>query len=137
MHVAELERVLREERNVDVMEDFDDALLASNWMRRTGWARIFSGLDRMLLMRLIRPPSTGHFGLDLGKHDGHEKYSDIIDECRLVFIGAAIDRFFFFWINVKKLSATAITYSNAGSVATAVGEHTRRHSNYSHAKSLS
>jgi len=95
MHVAELERVLREERNVDVMEDFDDALLASNWMRRTGWARIFSGLDRMLLMRLIRPPSTGHFGLDLGKHDGHEKYSDIIDECRLVFIGAAIDRFFF------------------------------------------
>ena len=73
MHVAELERVLREKRNVDVMEDFDDALLASNWMRRTGWARIFSGLDRMLLMRLIRPPSTGHFGLDLGKHDGHEE----------------------------------------------------------------
>jgi hypothetical protein len=93
MHLAERERALREEWDVDILEDHDDPLLPSNWMRRTGWVRIFSGLDRTLLVRLTQPPSTGHLGRYLGIRDGQKKHTDIIDECRLVAIGAAIDRF--------------------------------------------
>jgi hypothetical protein len=94
MHLAERERALREEQNLGMTEDYDDPLLVSNWMRRTGWAKIFSGLDRMLLVRLTQPPCTGHLGLYPGERDGQKQYTEIMHECHLVAIGAAIDRFF-------------------------------------------
>jgi hypothetical protein len=36
MHLAEREIALREEQNVSITEDYDDPLLVSNWIRRTG-----------------------------------------------------------------------------------------------------
>jgi hypothetical protein len=72
MHLTERERALREEQNLGVTEDHDDSLLVSNCMRRTGWAKIFAGLDRMLLVQLIQPACTGHLGLYLGERDGQK-----------------------------------------------------------------
>jgi hypothetical protein len=75
MHLAERERVLREEQNLGVTEEHDNSLLVSNRMRRTGWAKIFSGLDRILLVQLIQPACTRHLGLYLGERDGQKQYT--------------------------------------------------------------
>jgi uncharacterized short protein YbdD (DUF466 family) len=94
MHLAERESALREEQNLGITKDCDDLLLVSDWMRRTGWAEIFSSLDRMLLVRLTQPACTGHLGLYLGEIDSQKQYTETMHGCHPIAIGIAIDRFF-------------------------------------------
>jgi CelD/BcsL family acetyltransferase involved in cellulose biosynthesis len=35
-----------------------DEVFIRNWIRRTGWTTIFSGVNRMLLVRLVEAPAT-------------------------------------------------------------------------------
>ena len=72
----------------------DDLALASNWMRRTNWARTFDGVDRRLLMRLAEHPAPNGRRLVFGSLGTNTIFSDAMDEQRLLDIGPAIDRFF-------------------------------------------
>jgi hypothetical protein len=72
-----------------------DPLLSSNWMRRTGWAQIFSGMDLRLLLKMIQSPMTTHGErVALGTLDEKEVVTHAADECRLRTVSLAIDRFF-------------------------------------------
>jgi hypothetical protein len=72
-----------------------DPMLSSNWMRRTGWARMLSGMDLHLLLKMTQSPTTAcGERVVFGVLDGKEVVTHAADECKLRTIGSAIDQFF-------------------------------------------
>jgi hypothetical protein len=55
IHKAEIERAARRQRLMET-DGGEDALLSSNWMRRTGWTEIFLGANRSFLVILETSP---------------------------------------------------------------------------------
>ena len=94
MHEEE-EQWLEEGRRKQSATDtgVDDLALTSNWMRRTGWATTFNGVDRQLLQALCQSPSWDDRRLELGRHGSEVFYSSAGDEKRLSMISKAIDHF--------------------------------------------
>lgn len=72
---------------------YDEALVG-NWMRRTDWMAIFSGVNRKLLVRLTEAPATDGLALSYGVFDGTLLQSDAEDERRIRLIGMSMDKFF-------------------------------------------
>ena len=72
----------------------DDMALTSNWMRRTGWATTFAGINRRVLLTLTDLPAANGCHLPLGRHSGTEMYSSADDERWLTVVGKAVDHFF-------------------------------------------
>jgi hypothetical protein len=63
-------------------------------MRRTGWMTTFSGVNRMLLVRLAEAPAADRSPLVYGVFYGERVQSSAEDERRIRTIGAAMDHFF-------------------------------------------
>jgi hypothetical protein len=63
-------------------------------MRRTGWTATFSGVNRMLLVRLAEAPAADGSLLLYGVFDGERLQSSAEDERCIRTIGAAMDHFF-------------------------------------------
>jgi hypothetical protein len=95
MHEEE-EQWLEEGRQKQSATDtgVDDLARTSNWMRRTGWATTFDGVERQLLQALCQSPSLDDRCLELGRHGAEVIYSSADDEKRLSMIGKAVDHFF-------------------------------------------
>lgn len=72
---------------------YDEALVG-NWMRRTDWMAIFSGVNRKLFVRLTEAPATDGLALSYGVFDGRHLQSDAEDERRIRLIGMFMDKFF-------------------------------------------
>ncbi len=72
----------------------DDLALTSNWIRRTGWASTFAGVDRRLLQALSQSPAWNGRHLELGDYGKRTLYSSAEDEKRLLRIGLAVEHFF-------------------------------------------
>jgi hypothetical protein len=95
MHKSERERLV--DRRLISLTDVgsEDLSLTSNWMRRTGWAEMFTNANRELLVRLTDLPSyTTEHSLCLGSYDGENLYSSTQDEGKLLHIMDALDRAF-------------------------------------------
>lgn len=93
IHVAETERIAQRHRS-SRDDTAMDPLHLSNWMRRTGWTKMFSGINCRLLTQLAQPPVL-HGERLLPRHGGHGSIAySLEDERNLAKIGAAIDRFF-------------------------------------------
>ena len=93
IHDAERARVARRNHAASGVI-CDDPILASNWMRRTGWAKTFHGIDRSVLLRLVQSPqTTNQYGLFVCQNDAKAVYIHAIDEERLAVLGTAIDAF--------------------------------------------
>jgi hypothetical protein len=71
-----------------------DMALNTNWLRRTGWAETFAGVDRKLLVQLAQILRDTERNLALGVYDGVVMYSSRRDECRLSYLVTALDRVF-------------------------------------------
>jgi len=81
LHAVEARRLAEGDWNRSAIDTgVDDLALTSNWMRRTGWARTFHGVDRCLLLRLTEPPTPNGKCLVLGKLGTTSIISDAIDE---------------------------------------------------------
>jgi hypothetical protein len=97
LHEEERKRVELEQddKRRDVLDTgiYDEAFIG-NWMRRTDWTTLFSGANRMLLVRLAEAPAIGGAPLVYGVFDGERLESSAEDERRIRSIGVAIDRFF-------------------------------------------
>jgi hypothetical protein len=72
---------------------YDEAVLG-NWMLRTDWASVYSGVNRRLLVRLAEAPSADGSPLRYGEFEGQHLQSSAEDERKIRSIGAAIDAFF-------------------------------------------
>jgi hypothetical protein len=59
-----------------------DLLLSSNWMRRTGWTKLFSGIDRSIIVTLSRPPMARADGFNVRGEPGEEIVFSASDERR-------------------------------------------------------
>lgn len=64
-----------------------------NWMRRTAWVDVFSGVNRQLLVRLTQAPAVDGSALVYGVFDTTHLQSDADDERRIRTIGVAMDKF--------------------------------------------
>lgn len=95
MHEEE-EQWLEEGRQKQSATDtrVDDLALTMDWMRRTGWATTFDGVDRQLLQALCQSPGWDDRRLELGRHGVEIFHSSASDEKRLLMIGKAVDHFF-------------------------------------------
>jgi hypothetical protein len=98
-----VERMLGEEmRHLDRQDrqrsatdtGIDDLAATSNWMRRTGWAETYKGVDRRLLLALRRSPAVEGYALRLGVYGAQELHSSSDDERKLKALDRAVDRFF-------------------------------------------
>lgn len=98
-----VERMLGEEmRHIDRQDHqrnatdtgIDDLAATSNWMRRTGWAETYKGVDRRLLLALRRSPAVEGYALRLGVYGAQELHSSSDDERKLKALDRAVDRFF-------------------------------------------
>jgi hypothetical protein len=67
----EVERLARRQHSMEAGER-EDPLLSSNWMRRTGWTKLFLGIDRSILAALSRPPTARADGFNVGSEPGEE-----------------------------------------------------------------
>jgi hypothetical protein len=72
---------------------YDEALVG-NWMRRTDWMAIFSGVNRKLLVRLTETLAANGLALVYGVFDGIRLQSGAEDERRIRLIGISMDKFF-------------------------------------------
>lgn len=93
IHKTEVERAARRQRLMDTGGQ-EDALLSSNWMRRTGWTKTFLGANRSLLVMLGTSPKINGDAFDVGDDKGTKVVFSATDERRLTVVGHAIDRFF-------------------------------------------
>jgi hypothetical protein len=93
IHLAETERVAQRHRSLRDGTPIDPLHL-SNWMRRTGWTQMFSGVDRRILLQLAQPPVLHSERLSLRDGGPRSIVYSLADERKLAKIGAAIDRFF-------------------------------------------
>jgi hypothetical protein len=59
LHKEERDRIEQDNKRYDFLDTgtYDEAF-NGNWMRRTGWTTIFSGVNRMLLVRLAEAPAA-------------------------------------------------------------------------------
>ena len=81
LHEAEACRLAEGDWNRSAIDTgVDDLALTRNWMRRTGWACTFYGVDRRLLLRLAETPTPNGKCLVLGKLGTTSIVSDAIDE---------------------------------------------------------
>jgi hypothetical protein len=93
VHRVEQERVAgRDQSTITTM--LEDPLLSSNWMRRTGWVKMFSDTNRLTLLRLAQLPVENGEAFYLGEHDGIQIESKTEDESTIQRICLAVDRFF-------------------------------------------
>jgi hypothetical protein len=69
-----------------------DPMLSSDWIRRTGWVQMFSGMDRRLLLKLAQPPVVQ--GMSISGTGEKEIVSSAADERLIQMVGLAVDRFF-------------------------------------------
>ena len=53
----EVERLARRQQSMEAGE-IQHPLLSSNWMRRNGWTKLFTGVDRSILVALLKPPAA-------------------------------------------------------------------------------
>jgi hypothetical protein len=88
----EVERLARRQHSMETGE-IEDPLLSSNWMRRTGWTKLFSGIDRSILVALSRPLTARADGFNVGSEPGEEIVFSTSDERRLAIVSVTIDRF--------------------------------------------
>jgi hypothetical protein len=88
----ELERAARRQHSIEVGER-EDPLLSSNWMRRTGWTKLFLGTNRSILVALSRPPTAHADGFDVGGEHGEGITFSAANERRLAVMSVAIDWF--------------------------------------------
>ena len=79
----EVERLARRQHSMEA-GDREDPLLSSNWMRRTGWTKLFSGTNRSILVALSRPSTLHADGFDVGGEHGQNIVFSTADERRLV-----------------------------------------------------
>jgi hypothetical protein len=95
LHEEERKRVKQDNKRYDVMDTgtYDEAFVG-NWMRRTDWTTIFSGVNRELLVRLTQAPAVDGSALVYRFFDDMHLQSVAEDERRIRTIGAAMDRFF-------------------------------------------
>jgi hypothetical protein len=90
---AEVERTAQRQRLIET-DGGEDALLSSNWMRRTGWTEMFLGANRSFLVMLGTSPKQSGDTFDVGDAKSTRIAFSDTDERRLVAVGHAIDRFF-------------------------------------------
>ena len=95
LHEEERKRIRKDKDGYDALDTgvYDESLVG-NWMRRTDWTTIFSGVNRELLVRLTQAPAVDGSALVYGFFDDMHLQSVAEDERRIRTIGAAIDRFF-------------------------------------------
>lgn len=98
-----VERMLGEEmRHLDRQDHqrnatdtgIEDLAATSNWMRRTGWAETYKGVDRRLLLALRRTPAVEGYALRLGVYGAQDLHSSSDDERKFKALDRAVDRFF-------------------------------------------
>lgn len=95
LHEEEQQRIVAERQQRSAIDTgTDDLALTSNWMRRTGWATTFAGVDRLLLLRLAEHPFSSGDHMDLGCYGTTKMYSSADDERCLIAVGQAVDHFF-------------------------------------------
>lgn len=70
-----------------------DEELVGDWMRRTDWMAILSGLNRKLLVRLTKTPAADGLALVYEVLDGTSSHSGAEDEQRIRLIGISMDKF--------------------------------------------
>lgn len=88
----EVECVARRQHSMEA-GDREDPLLSSNWMRRTGWTKLFPGTNRSILVALSRPPTARADGFDVGSMHGEEIVFSAADERKLATVSVTTDRF--------------------------------------------
>jgi hypothetical protein len=88
----ELERAARRQHSIEVGER-EDPLLSSNWMRRTGWTKLFLGTNRSILVALSRPRTAHADGSDVDGEHGEGITFSAANERRLAVMSVAIDWF--------------------------------------------
>jgi hypothetical protein len=95
LHEEERKRMKQDKEGYDVLDTgaYDESFVG-NWMRRTDWAAMFSGVNRRLLVRLTEAPAIHGSALVYGVHDGIHLQSCAEDEQRIRMIGIAMDQFF-------------------------------------------
>lgn len=95
LHEDERKRVRKDKDVYDALDTgvYDESLVG-NWMRRTDWVAMFSGVNRRLLVRLTQAPAANGSALVYGSFYGMHLHSGAEDERRIRTIGAAMDRFF-------------------------------------------
>ena len=95
LHEEERDRIKQDDKRYDFLDTgmYDEAFVG-NWIRRTGWTTIFSGVNRMLLVRLAEAPAADGSLLVYGVFDGERLHSSAEDERRIRTIGVAMDHFF-------------------------------------------
>jgi hypothetical protein len=94
LYEEERKHVKRDHKRYDVLDTgtYDEAFVG-NWMRRTDWTTIFSGVNRELV-RLTQAPAADGSALVYGFFDSMHLQSGAEDERRIRTIGATMDRFF-------------------------------------------
>jgi hypothetical protein len=105
---------------------YDEAVLG-NWMLRTDWASVYSGVNRRLLVRLAEAPSADGSPLRYGEFEGQHLQSSAEDERKIPSIGAAIDAFFDRCEDTVRYTDHSIRFG-VGYGALFRTDHTRRHS---------
>jgi hypothetical protein len=95
LHEGERKRVKQDNKRHDILDTgtYDEAFVG-NWMYRTDWTTIFSGMNRGLLVQLTQAPAVDGSELVYGFFDGMHLQSGAEDERRIRAVGAAMDRFF-------------------------------------------
>jgi hypothetical protein len=95
LHEEERRRAQKDKESYDILDTgvYDEAFLG-NWMRRTNWTSVFSGVNRLLLVRLAEAPSADGSPLMYGEFEDRRLQSSAEDERRIRSIGAGIDAFF-------------------------------------------
>lgn len=82
IHVAETERIAQRQRSLR-NDTPCDPLHLSNWMRRTGWTQMFSGIDCRLLVQLARPPVLRNERVSL-EDNGDERTVCFLDSVNML-----------------------------------------------------
>jgi hypothetical protein len=95
LHEEERKRMKQDKEGSDVLDTgaYDESFVG-NWMRRTDWEAMFSGVNRRLLIRLTEAPAIHGSALVYGANDGIYLQSCAEDEQRIRMIGVAMDQFF-------------------------------------------
>jgi hypothetical protein len=87
-HIAACDREAMQETGVKELE------LTSPWMERTGWAQVYEGTRRDLLVRISEVRKSWSYNQDfpIGQHEGVDLVSRRSDEQKIWQLMAALDR---------------------------------------------
>jgi hypothetical protein len=94
-HEEERRRAQKDKETCDILNTraYDEAFLG-NCIRRTYWTSVFSGVNRLLLVRLAEAPFADGSPLMYGEFEDRCLQSSAEDEHRIRSIGAGIDALF-------------------------------------------